>query len=47
MKKKVIMMLPCIAAVAFATVVSKKTFELHTYETNSLLMQNVEALTDN
>lgn len=47
MKKKVIMMLPCIAAVAFATVVGKKTFESHAYETNSLLMQNVEALTDN
>lgn len=38
------MMLSCIAAVAIATVVGKKTFESHAYETNDLLMQNVEAL---
>lgn len=38
------MMLSCIAAVAIATVVGKKTFESHAYETNNLLMQNVEAL---
>ena len=44
MKKKVFLMLPCIAAVAIAIVVGKKTYELHAYETNSLLMQNVEAL---
>ena len=46
MKKK-FMMLSCIAAVAIATVVGKKTYESHAYETNSLLMQNVEALTNN
>lgn len=46
MKKK-FMMLSCIAAVALATVVGKKTYESHAYETNSLLMQNVEALADN
>lgn len=37
-------MLPCIAAIAIATVVGKKTFESHANETSSLLMQNVEAL---
>ena len=40
------MMLSCIAAVAIATVVGKKTFESHAYETNSLLLQNVEALSN-
>ncbi len=40
-------MLPCLAAVAIATIVGKKAFESRAYETNSLLMQNVEALTDN
>jgi len=43
MKKK-IMMLLCIAAVAIATFVGKKTFESHAYETSSLIMQNVAAL---
>jgi len=38
-------MLLCIAAVATAAFVGKKTFESHAYETNNLLMQNVEALT--
>lgn len=38
MKKKVFLMLPCIAAVAIAIVVGKKTYELHAYETNSLLL---------
>ena len=41
------MMLSCIAAVAIATVVGKKTYESHAYETSSLLMQNVEALSQN
>lgn len=40
------MMLSCIAAVAIATVVGKKTFESHAYETSNLLMQNVEALSE-
>lgn len=40
-------MLPCIAAVAIATFVGKKTLESHAYETSSLLMQNVEALSAN
>lgn len=44
MKKKVFMMLPCIAAVAIATVFGKKTVESHAYETDGLLAQNVEAL---
>ena len=46
MKKKNFLMLPCIAAVAIATFVGKKTFESHAYATSSLLMQNVEALAD-
>ena len=46
MKKKIFLMLPCIAAVAIATFVGKKTFESHAYETSSLLMQNVEALAE-
>lgn len=44
MKKNVIMTLSCIAAVAIATFVGKKTFVSHAYETSSLLMQNIEAL---
>lgn len=44
MKKKVLMMLPCIAAIAIATFIGKKTFESHAYETKNLLIQNVEAL---
>lgn len=43
MRKKV-MMLSCIAAVAIASFVGKKAFEPHAYETNDLLLQNVEAL---
>ena len=39
-------MLPCLAAIAIATVVGKKTFESHANETSSLLMQNVEALSN-
>ena len=39
-------MLPCIAAVAIATYVGKKTFESHANETSSLLMQNIEALSN-
>ena len=46
MKKKFFLMLPCIAAVAIATFVGKKTFESYAYEASSLLMQNVEALAD-
>lgn len=42
--KKNFLMLSCIAAIVTATVVSKKTFESHADETNNLLMQNVEAL---
>lgn len=38
-------MLSCIAAVAIASFVGKKAFEPHAYETNDLLLQNVEALT--
>lgn len=44
MKKKLFMMLPCIAAVAIAIIVGKKTYESNAYESSSLLMQNVEAL---
>ena len=47
MKKRNLFMLPCIAAVAIATFVAKKTFETNAFKTNSLLMQNVEALTEN
>lgn len=47
MKKK-IMMLSCIAACAFVSgYVGMKACESHAYESNSLLMQNVEALTQN
>lgn len=38
------MMLPCIASIAIATFIGKKTFESHAYETNNLLIQNIEAL---
>lgn len=37
-------MLPCIAAVAIATFVGKQAYESSAYESNSLLAQNVEAL---
>lgn len=43
MKSKIIMLL-CMAAVAFVTFVGKKSFESHAYETGCLLMQNLEAL---
>ncbi len=46
MKKKVIT-LSCIAAVAIATFVGKKTFESNAYGSNGLLIQNVEALAQN
>ena len=44
MKKRNLFILPCIAAVAIATFVAKKTFETNAFKTNSLLMLNVEAL---
>lgn len=37
-------MLPCIAAVAIAAFVGKKTLEADSYGANFLLVQNVEAL---
>lgn len=40
-------MLPCIAAVAIAAYVGKKTFNQKAYETNNLLTENVEALSQN
>lgn len=40
------MMLSCIAAVAIASFVGKKAFEPHAYETNNLLLQNLEALAE-
>ena len=43
MKKK-FFLLPCIAAVAIATVVGTKTFKSNADERNELLMANVEAL---
>ena len=43
MKKK-IFLLPCIAAVAIATFVGAKSFQTNAYESNDLLLQNVEAL---
>lgn len=45
MKKKVLLILPCIAAVAIATFVGKKTFESNAFEGKGLFLQNVEALT--
>ena len=47
MKQKVLLMLPCIAAVAIATFVGKKTLENNAYESNAFLAQNVEALSQN
>lgn len=44
MKKEVFLMLPCIAAIAIATFVGKKSFVSNLYEGNELLVQNVEAL---
>jgi len=44
MKKKAFLTLPCIAAVAIATFVGKKTFESSALEGNGLFLQNVEAL---
>lgn len=44
MKKKILMMLPCIAAVTIATFVGKKTFELNAFGGDTLLAQDVEAL---
>lgn len=44
MKKKVFLMLPCIAAVAIATFVGKKSFTGNGGVVNDILLQNVEAL---
>lgn len=44
MKKKFLFMLPCIAAVAFATFVGTKFLKTNVSESNGLLMANVEAL---
>ena len=44
MKKKVFMMLPCIAAVTIATFVGTKTFRSNANEYEDLLLQIVEAL---
>ena len=43
MKKK-IFLLPCIAAVAIATFVGAKSFKTNAYESNELLLANVEAM---
>ena len=43
MKKK-IFLLPCIAAVAIATFVGAKSYKTSAYESNELLLANVEAL---
>lgn len=44
MNKKLLLTLPCIAAVAIATFVGKKTFESSALEGDALLAQDVEAL---
>ena len=44
--KKMFFMLSCIAAVAIATFVGKKTFESNAFESDALFVQNVEALSD-
>lgn len=47
MKKKVFMMLPCIAAIAIVSGYgSIKTYQSHTYDKYDLLTANVEALSD-
>lgn len=46
MKKQILWILPCIAAIAIVTFLGKKTFEFNMRETNSLLLLNVEALSD-
>ena len=47
MKKKGFLMLSCIAAVAIATFVGKKTFESKSIDCDALFAQNVEALSKN
>lgn len=47
MKKNLLLMLPCIAAVATATFVGTKALKSNACETNALLMANVEALSNN
>lgn len=44
MKKKILFMLPCIAAVVTATFVGTKSIKSNVRESNALLMENVEAL---
>ncbi len=46
MKKKAFIMLPCIAAVAIATFVGKKTLAPNVLVRNNLLYENVEALAE-
>lgn len=45
MKKK--MILSCLASVVIATVVCFKSFQTNAYDCDNLLLQNVEALTQN
>ena len=42
--KKAFFLLPCIAAVAIATIVGAKTFKSNAVESDDLLMANVEAM---
>lgn len=41
------MILSCLASVVIATVVCLKSFQTNAYEYSSLLLENVEALSDN
>ena len=44
MKKKQLIILPCVAAITIATYVGKKTFESNVCKSDYLLLANVEAL---
>lgn len=44
MKKKVLMCLPCIVAIFIVAFVGKKTADLNAFAINAVLVENVEAL---
>ena len=44
MKKKLLLMLPCVAAVSIAAFVGTTTIKSNSSNSNSLLMENIEAM---